>query len=162
MKGTKKHKIMLIVGIVFITILASIIVILINKNNQNKVNIYAIDGESENFYYVNAMFVSSKIKNIYVYGDIESKNSKISIKDITNVALKSGDRLIVASNSLPKQISIENYGYDELFPKEVVDNLDNWYLEITYKDDKETTTEKIKLNNRYVMDKVKVKVQPIA
>lgn len=160
MKGTKKHKIMLIVGIVFITILASIIVILINKNNQNKVNIYAIDGESENFYYVNAMFVSSKIKNIYVYGDIESKNSKISIKDITNVALKSGDRLIVASNSLPKQISIENYGYDELFPKEVVDNLDNWYLEITYKDDKETTTEKIKLNNRYVMDKVKV--QPIA
>ena len=42
----------------------------------------------------------------------------------------------------------------------VVDNLDNWYLEITYKDGKETTTEKIKLNNRYVMDKVKV--QPIA
>lgn len=160
MKGTKKHKIMLIVEIVFIVILASVIVILINKNNQNKGNIYAIDGESENFYYVNAMFVSSKIKNIYVYGDIESKNSKINIKDITNVALKSGDRLIVASNSLPKQISIENYGYDELFPKEVVDNLDNWYLEITYKDGKETTTEKIKLNNRYVMDKVKV--QPIA
>lgn len=160
MKETKKHKIMLIVGIVFITILASIIIILINKNNQIKVNIYTIDGESENFYYVNAMFVSSKIKNIYVYGDIESKNSKINIKDITNVELKSGDRLIVASNSLPKQISIENYGYDELFPKEVVDNLDNWYLEITYKDGKETTTEKIKLNNRYVMDKVKV--QPIA
>lgn len=108
MKGTKKHKIMLIVEIVFIVILASVIVILINKNNQNKVNIYAIDGESENFYYENAMFVSSKIKNIYVYGDIESKNSKINIKDITNVALKLGDRLIVASNFLPKQISIEN------------------------------------------------------
>lgn len=43
-----------------------------------------------------------------------------------------------------------------MFPKEVVDNLDNWYLEITYKDGKETTIEKIKLNNRYVMDKVKV------
>ena len=151
---------MLIVGIVFIVILVAVIFILINKINQNKVNIYTIDGESENFYYVNAMFVSSNIKNIYVYGDIESKNSKISTKDITNVALKSRDRLIIASISLPKQISIENYGYDELFPREVVDNLDNWYLEITYKIDKETTTEIIKLNNRYVMDKVKV--QPIA
>lgn len=159
MKETKKYKIMLIVGIVFIIFLATIIFILINKNNQNKVNIYTIDGESENFYYVNAMFVSSKIKNIYVYGDIESKNSNIEIKNITKVALKSGDRLIIASNFLPKQISIENYGYDELFPKEVVDNLDNWYLEITYKVDKDTTTEIIKLNNHYVMDKVKV--QPI-
>lgn len=160
MKGfTSKRFLMIVCGTIIIALIG-IILILLNRNNESSVKIYSINGESENFYYANAMFVSSKIKNIYVYGDIESKNSKIGIKDITNVALKSGDRLIVASNSLPKQISIENYGYDELFPKEVVDNLDNWYLEITYKDGKETTTEIIKLNNRYVMNKVKV--QPIA
>ena len=55
---------------------------------------------------------------------------------------------------------MENYGYNELFPKDVVNNLDNWYLEISYKIDDELKTEILKLENRYLMDKVKV--QPIS
>ena len=159
MKEFKNYKVLLISSLIVIAVFIGVIVVLLNKN-QNKVKIYTISGESENFYYSNAMFVSSDIKNIYVYGDIESKSNKIEIKDISKITLKSGDRLIISSSSLPKQISIENYGSDELFPKEVVDNLDNWILEITYKSNKETITETIKLKNQYVMDKVKV--QPIA
>lgn len=160
MKKGVSHKQFLILCILIFILIAVIGAVIIIKNGQNKVKIYKISGESDNFYYVNAMFISSNIKNIYVYGDIESKNSNVKVEDIINVALKSDDRLIIASNSLPKQISIENYGYDELFPKEVVNNLDNWYLEITYEVDENTTTERIKLNNQYVMNRVKV--QPIA
>ena len=97
------------------------------------------------------------MKNIFVYGELEYKTRDINI---TNVALMSGERLIIRSDSLPKGISIENYGYDELFPKEVVKNLDNWYLEITYSNSKETKTEKLELNNNYLMKKQEV--QPIA
>ena len=156
-----KHKKNILFGsIIFVVLICIFLLLVLLSKNQDKVDIYKISGESENFYYGNAMFISSKIKNIYVYGDIESKNHKINVKDITNITLKSGDRLIIGSNTLPKQISIENYGYDELFPQEVVDNLDNWYLEITYKVNDEPRTEKINLNNQYVMDKIKVK--PIA
>ena len=150
----KKKLISLCLSIVFILL---VVFISLNINKNEKVKIYSINGESEHFYYLNAMFVSSNIKNIYVYGNLESKDEKVKVSDITNIALKSDDRLIIASSSLPKQISVENYGYNELFPKEVVNNLDNWYLQIDYKTDKETKTEIIKLENRYLMDKVKVK-----
>lgn len=148
----------IIMGVLIILLIGLIISFIYFKNN-NKVNIYKIYGESENFYYSDALFVSSNIKNIYVYGNVQSKTNKVSIDDITKFTFMSGNRLIVSSNSMPRQISVENYGYDELFPKEVVDNLDNWYLEITYKVDKEEFTEKIKLQNDYLMNKVKV--QPI-
>ena len=160
MEKINKYRILFIISIVLLITSIIVICILLKGNDESKVKIYAISGESDNFYYSNAMFVSSDIKNIYVYGDVVPKNHKIDVKDITNYTFKSGDRLIISSSSLPKQISVENYGYDELFPKEVVDNLDNWILEITYKNNKETTTEIIKLNNQYIMDKVKV--QPIA
>jgi len=156
-----KHKKTIIFSSIIVVMLICIFSLLVFSNKtQEKVDIYKISGESENFYYVNAMFIISKIKNIYVYGDVESKNHKISLKDITNITLKSGERLIIGSNTLPKQISVENFGYDELFPQEVVDNLDNWVLEITYKNNNETITETIKLKNQYIMDKIKVK--PIA
>ena len=160
MKENKSQKILLIVSGIIIVILICFIFVILNRHSPSKVKIYTISGESENFYYGNAMFVASDIKNIYVYGDVIPKNHKIDVKDITKYTFKSGDRLIISSSSLPKQISVENYGYDELFPKEVVNNLDNWILEITYKNNKELTTEIIKLNNQYIMDKVKV--QPIA
>ncbi len=156
----KKKRIILFTSIVFVALLGVLSLFVFSIKSQNKVNIYKISGESENFYYANAMFISSDIKNIYVYGDVISKNHKIDIKDISMFTFKSGDRLIIASSSLPKQISVENYGYDELFPKDVVDNLDNWVLEITYKNNSETKTETIKLKNQYIMDKIKVK--PIA
>lgn len=149
------------IGIILILlIIISLTIFSINKINSNKVNIYTISGESTNFYYSDAMFISSKIKNIYVYGNIIEKTNKVSVDDIIKVTLKSDDRLIISSSSLPKQISIENYGYDELFPESVVNNLDNWYIEVVYKIDNQENTEIIKLNNKYVMNKVKV--SPIA
>ena len=158
MEEPKRNERVLIVGILlFVLIVGFLLIVLYSTKNKNQVKIYSINGESENFYYNNALFISSNIKNIFVYGELEYKTRDINI---TNVALMSGERLIIRSDSLPKGISIENYGYDELFPKEVVKNLDNWYLEITYSNSKETKTEKLELNNNYLMKKQEV--QPIA
>lgn len=158
MEEPKRNERVLIVGILlFVLIVGFLLIVLYSTKNKNQVKIYSISGESENFYYNNALFISSNIKNIFVYGELENKTRNINI---TNVALMSGERLIIRSDSLPKGMSIENYGYDELFSKEVVKNLDNWYLEITYSNSKETKTEKLELNNNYLMKKQKV--QPIA
>lgn len=158
MEEPKRNERVLIVGILlFVLIVGFLLIVLYSTKNKNQVKIYSISGESENFYYNNALFISSNLKNIFVYGELEYKTRDINI---TNVALMSGERLIIRSDSLPKGISIENYGYDELFPKEVVKNLDNWYLEITYSNSKETKTEKLELNNNYLMKKQEV--QPIA
>lgn len=158
MEEPKRNERVLIVGILlFVLIVGFLLIVLYSSKNKNQVKIYSISGESENFYYSNALFISSNIKNIFVYGELENKTRDINI---TNVALMSGERLIIRSDSLPKGMSIENYGYDELFSKEVVKNLDNWYLEITYSNSKETKTEKLELNNNYLMKKQEV--QPIA
>lgn len=158
MEEPKRNERVLIVGILlFVLIVGFLLIVLYSTKNKNQVKIYSISGESENFYYNNALFISSNVKNIFVYGELENKTRDINI---TNVALMSGERLIIRSDSLPKGISIENYGYDELFPEEVVKNLDNWYLEITYSNSKETKTEKLELNNNYLMKRQEV--QPIA
>lgn len=158
MEEPKRNERVLIVGILlFVLIVGFLLIVLYSTKNKNQVKIYSISGESENFYYNNALFISSNVKNIFVYGELEYKTRDINI---TNVVLMSGERLIISSDSLPKGISIENYGYDELFPEEVVKNLDNWYLEITYSNSKETKTEKLELNNNYLMKKQEV--QPIA
>lgn len=133
-----------IVLILFIILVLSFIIL-----NNNKTKVYAISGESKNFYYSNALFISSNNKNIYVYGDLTSKDKNIKI---TSVALMSENRLIVKSDSLPQGISIENVGYDELFPKKVVNNLDNWYLEIIFNNDESENTEKLNLINNLLIN----------
>lgn len=150
-----KNKNILILIIIIVMLLVSCFFTFTNKNE--KVDIYTISGESENFYYTDAMFITSNIKNIYVYGNISVKGSQIKEEDITYYELNSGERLIIAGSSLPKSITIENAGYNELFPKEVIEDLDNWYLEITYKVDDELKNEKIELKNKYIMEKVEVK-----
>ena len=133
-----------IVLILFIILVLSFIIL-----NNNKTKVYDISGESKNFYYSNALFISSNNKNIYVYGDLTSKDKNIKI---TSVALMSENRLIVKSDSLPQGISIENVGYDELFPKKVVNNLDNWYLEIIFNNDEGENTEKLNLINNLLIN----------
>lgn len=132
-----------VILILFIVLALSFIIL-----NNNKIKVYAISGESKNFNYSNALFVSSSNKYIYAYGDLTLKNKNI---EITSVALMSGNRLIVKSDSLPQGISVENVGYNELFPKKVVNNLKNWYLEITFNNDEGENTEKLNLTNQLLI-----------
>ena len=60
--------IIVVLLILFIILVLSFIIL-----NNNKTKVYAISGESKNFYYSNALFISSNNKNIYVYGDLTSE-----------------------------------------------------------------------------------------
>lgn len=160
MEIKKKNRIKLIVSVILSILLIIGISTAVYFKNQSKVKIYTIDGESENFYYSDAMFITSKIKNIYIYGNIIPKNNNIKLEDINKITLRSGNRLIISSNTLPKQISVESYGYDELFPEKVVNNLDNWYLEISYNVNDKEQKEIIKLRNEMIMKGDKV--EPIS
>lgn len=117
-------------------------VTLLNKNSDFG---YDLSGESDNFIYYNSNFIKASNKYFLNHGKLEAKDKNIKITDIR---LMCNDRLIIASSDVLEGSSIENKGYNELFPNEVVDNIDDWFYEITYTIDGETNKEILKIENR--------------
>ena len=115
--------------------------------NENKDLGYELSGETENFKYEHILFLRDNGLYYIMFGQCEIKNPDISKDNITRVTLKSDDRLIISSNTFLTGVSTERKGYDELFPKEVVKNVNNWYYEIEYKINDKTYTDIIKLNS---------------
>ncbi len=112
--------------------------------NQNKDFLYILNGESDNFSYENAIFLRDNRMYYLIYGNENIKNPDITL---VSTELKCGDRMIIKSNDFLSGSSQEFMGYDELFPKEVVKNIDDWYFEIVYMLDGKTYTEKLILQN---------------
>jgi len=106
---------------------------------------YILKGESDNFRYNNVMFIHDNDTYYLMFGDLEFNNDKISKDNIDYVELKCNERLIIGSSSILTGYTRENKGYDELFPKDVAKNIDNWYYEISYSVDGEKFTERIDL-----------------
>lgn len=143
----KKEKIKKrIINCTFI-ILTIICILSILWLKQNKDFLYKLNGESENFSYKNAIFLRSDKAYYLIYGNETIKNPNITL---VSTELKCGDRMIIKSNEFLSGSSREFMGYDELFPKEVVKNIDDWYFEIIYMLDGKTYTEKLKLQNELV------------
>ena len=115
--------------------------------NENKDLGYELTGETENFKYEHILFLRDNGLYYIMFGQCEIKNPDLSKDNITKVTLKSDDRLIISSNTFLTGVSTERKGYDELFPKEVVKNIDNWYYEIEYNINGEIHTDIIKLSN---------------
>ena len=64
MEEPKRNERVLIVGILlFVLIVWFLLIVLYSTKNKNQVKIYSISGESENFYYNNALFIFSFIHN---------------------------------------------------------------------------------------------------
>lgn len=144
----KRSKIMNILTIIIISIIVIIIIsifFMLNRKCKNEDFTYKLSGESENFLYYNAYFTLVNNKYYLHYGEVEINNK--DIKKITSVTLKCNDRLIVGSNEFLSGVSEENKGYDELFPQEVVENIDNWYFEIKYIIKDKEEVEILKLNS---------------
>lgn len=126
------------------TILVFLIIITISVgylSYKNRDRGYILKGESENFIHDNSIFLYSNGTYYFMFGNFEFKNSSISEDDIVYVELKCGERLIIGSSNFLSGSTKENKGYDELFPKEVANDVDNWYYEITYIVDGEKITE---------------------
>ena len=122
-------------------------------NTYNKVAVYELYGESEHFYYNNALLIKSNIKQIFTEGEIDVKDNYINDKNIYTISLYCNNQLIYKENyehTTSKNI-VENYGDNEYFNESNLNNLKEWFIEIEYEKDNETIKEKIYLNNRIIM-----------
>ena len=96
------------------------------------------------------MLILSNIKNINSFGRLDIKNTNIKESDIVLMSLKYNDETMIESGYL-NGIAYEVNGYDDCFPKEARDNIDKWYMEITYTLNKEEIIEKIPLTANSIL-----------
>ena len=111
---------------------------------ENRDLAYELNSDTENFKIEHLMFLRDNGFYYLMPGQLTIKNSEITDDNITDVTLMGGDRLIYRSNRYIRESSTERKGYDELFPKEVVNNVENWYYKITYNINGEEKTDIIK------------------
>lgn len=104
---------------------------------------YLIEGESKNFSYKNARFNETYNQYYFLHGDVKIKNENIDIK---SVELKSDNQLIIGSSDFLHGISSESKGYGELFPRNVIENIKDWKIEVTYVLNNSEYKETIQLN----------------
>lgn len=117
---------------------------------KNRNWIYELYGESETFKYNNSLFVYDGKTYFLTIGNFEIKNHDILKEDIESVKLMCDSRLIIGSDTFVSGIASENKGYNEMFPKEVINNLNNWYYEIKFKENDTVKTEILKVNNKEI------------
>lgn len=127
----------------FLIILSVPIFIFLHENRDLA---YELNSDTKNFKIEHLMFLRDNGLYYLIPGQLIIKNSEITNDNITDVTLMGGDRLIYRSNRYITESSTERKGYDELFPKEVVDNVDNWYYKITYSINGEEKVDIIKFN----------------
>lgn len=150
------------ITIIFITLITLFILgflFLFYLSNYNKVKGYNLSGNGQNFDYTEGFLLTSNIKYIYSFGRINIKNDQIKPIDIKNMELKVNDQIIVSGNNLQSKTIIEDFGYNEIFTKETINNLDKWTLTITYQLNNKTQTETINLQNELIIQNNKLYYQ---
>lgn len=152
-KKKSKHKIIFlsIIFILLITFILSTIVYFFNS--YNKIAVYYFEGSNENFN-INEMYLTkSNMYNILTSGNIEVINKDINPEDILEITLKSDTRVIIGRSysNYNGHTYTEKYGYNELFDEDKLNNISNWYIEISYKKDNEIIKEQIKLKSEEIM-----------
>ena len=145
--NVKKKKKRKFITSLLITFLIFNICLIGIKLYQNRDWGYLLKGETENFTYDNAMFLHDNGVYYLTFGEFNFKNGNISKENIKDIRLKCNDRLIIASNTFLTGTTREQKGYDELFPKIVAKNVDDWYYEITYYINDEIIVERMNLIN---------------
>ena len=140
-KKTKRLGMFIFLIPVFFILLAIPVFLFLHENRDLA---YELNSDTENFKIEHLMFFRDDGMYYLMPGQFTIKNSDIIEENISDVTLMGGDRLIYRSNRYIRELSTEQKGYDELFPKEVVSNIDNWYYKITYNINGEEKTEVIK------------------
>jgi len=133
-KEKKNSKKMFTTIMLFTLIIAIVILLFSLFNNFNTVKVYELHGESEHFTYGTALVMDSNMKNMFVEGNLETKDNSIKVEDIRYIEYLCGDTLIVGHGY--KQVTGEYYlednGYDEILDKEKLNNINDWKVVVKY------------------------------
>ena len=156
-KSKKKIITLTIVSLLLITFILSTIIYFFNS--YNKIAVYELSGESQNFRYYDGILTKSNMYNILNFGMVESKNEEITLDDITGYELKCGNLRIFSRISdtrgmVMNEINIpimERNGYNDYFSEYKLNNLDKWNLTIHYNYKGDTLTETINIKNNVIM-----------
>ena len=145
----KKNKLKIIIStLIFILIIISLTLGIYFVNNYNKTKIFELYGESKNFYYKGGLLVLSNDQNVLSSGKIGIINNEIKEEHLIAISLKYNNNTMLSGPFLEgASISREDYGYNEIFTEERINNLDKWYIEVTYIKDDKIKTEKVKVKN---------------
>lgn len=147
----KNKKIIIIALIIFIIFMSFFILGIYFLNNYGKTTVYKLYGESENFTYLDGLLIKSNDKNILVQGKIISNNEDIiKTENIRHISLKSSNQIIIGGSF--GGINVEDNGYNEIFTKEKLNNLNNWYIEVIYNIEGQEKTEIIKIQNDLIIN----------
>lgn len=130
-------------------------------NNYGKTTIYELHGHSANFSYSDAILVKSNQKNLLNTGKIIITNKNINDTDIKSVELMYeketiygfGCQNLSSSNGILLQ---EPNGYDELFTKEKLNNINKWEIIIIYEIDGTKKEEIIEVKNEIIFQNNKL------
>lgn len=150
----KKNKTKLILTtIVSLIIIIIIILGIYFLNNYGKTTIYKLSGTSENFTYTEGLLTISNEKYILSTGIVEHANETLEEARILSIQMKYKDSLI-SSGYFKKGNAIltEYVGYNEIFSKEKIHNLDKWIIEITYFLDNEIHEEVINIQSEELLN----------
>lgn len=149
----KKNKLKQIITIlVSTTILVLLLLSIYFLNNYGKTTTYKLYGTSENFTYSNGLLTVSNEKYILSTGIVEYANETLEDAKILSIQMKYNNSIITSGNlSKGNTILVEDVGYNEIFSKEKIDNLDNWVIEITYFANDEIYEEIIKIEKEELL-----------
>ena len=134
----KREKRVFLIGGSIITILLIALIAFGFYSYEHRSFVYLLNANSEKFDFNNSFFIKASNKYYLNTGKVVVKDSSIKTDDIAIVSLKYNDELIVSSDDLNSKRLTENIGYNELFTKDKVNHIKDWYFEIEYKVDNET------------------------
>lgn len=125
----------------------------------NSVKVYSIGGKSKNFYLQDGVLISTKQKLFFKLGELVYSD-KIKIDDIKMYFYKDGkEKRLYNSNSFGELI-IENYGYEEYFYFDDLEDILKGIRMDIYYDNKVESVEldflMILSNDKFVFDKRKI------
>lgn len=128
-----------------VIILSFLLFLLLTIFNSNKMFVYKVSLDTEDFQLSNSLFIDSKVQKYFQFGTLLSnleENKKIDNYHIKLYYLKE-NRLILECDYEEDLKIQENYGYNEYFQN---NNFDDIYLDISYHQGKEIKTLTYKLN----------------
>lgn len=147
---TEKNKIKkkLILVIILIIVFLFLNMYLFITINRNKFSVYKVVLDSNDFSLSNGILIKSRIDNYFQLGNLKTTLDNISIDNLVDITLYKidGDNkmLIIEQTKDSNLIIQENYGYDEYFLS-IDDNLDNYFIEVTFIKDNEFYTYNINI-----------------
>lgn len=151
----KKNSRKLLITIMLFTLILVIVILLFSLfNNFNTVKMYELTGESENFIYGTALVMDSNMKNMFVEGDLEIKDSSLKIEDIRYIEYLCKDTLIIGhayKHITTGEYYLEDNGYNEILDKEKLNNINDWKVVVKYETQEGVKQETIPLKAKGVM-----------